>query len=165
MLFGLGAAVGVVSGGFVADRLLRRGIVNARVYIVAFSSMAATAVLLPAFLVDSLAVALPFFLVSGLLLTLPLAPADALLTDVSSRPSGAGPPPCARSCGASSALAPLAIGALCDVTTLRTAIVACIPLYAIGGIVMLRAAKTYPSDLAFVVAESRRLGENLTPAS
>ena len=33
------------------------------------------------------------------------------------------------------------------------------PLYAIGGVVMLAAARTYPYDLAFVAAESERTAE------
>jgi hypothetical protein len=31
------------------------------------------------------------------------------------------------------------------------------PVYAVGGMIMLLAARTYPSDLAFVAAESQRL--------
>jgi hypothetical protein len=36
------------------------------------------------------------------------------------------------------------------------ALVAFIPVYAVGGVVMLLAARSYPADLAFVVAETRR---------
>jgi hypothetical protein len=54
------------------------------------------------------------------------------------------------------ALSPLIVGALSDAFDLPTALALVTPLYAIGGLVMLLAARTYPADLAFVAAESRR---------
>ena len=41
-LLGLGSVVGILGGGFLADRYLARGVINARVYVVAFGSIAAT---------------------------------------------------------------------------------------------------------------------------
>ena len=38
---------------------------------------------------------------------------------------------------------------------LRAAIVVVTPVYAVGGLAMLAAARHYPSDVAFVVAEGR----------
>jgi sugar phosphate permease len=157
IVFGLGAAIGVVTGGFVADRILRRGIVNARIYVVVVSSIIATMAFIPAFLSTELAVTLPFFFVGGIFLTLPVAPADALLTDVVVAPlrgRAAGLRSLVRS---AAGLMPVVIGALKGVYDLRTALVIVTPVYAIGGMIMLMAARTYPSDLAFVVAESRRL--------
>jgi hypothetical protein len=52
---------------------------------------------------------------------------------------------------------PLVIGGLKGIYDLRVALVIVTPVYAIGGLIMLMAARTYPGDLAFVVAESRRL--------
>ena len=52
---------------------------------------------------------------------------------------------------------PLVIGALKGIYDLRIALVAVTPVYAVGGLIMWFAARTYPSDLAFVAAESRRL--------
>ena len=51
----------------------------------------------------------------------------------------------------------LIIGVLKGFFGLQTALVAVTPVYAVGGVIMLFAARTYPSDLAFVAAESRRL--------
>jgi len=51
----------------------------------------------------------------------------------------------------------LVIGALKGVFGLRTALMVVTPVYAVGGLIMWFAARTYPSDLAFVAAESRRL--------
>jgi MFS family permease len=157
IIFGLGAAVGVLSGGFVADRLLRRGIVNARIYVVVVSSLLATAAFVPAFASHSLAVTAPLFVVGGFFLTLPVAPADALLTDVvvaELRGRAAGLRSVVRSLAG---FAPLIIGALKGFTDLRTALVLFTPIYAVGGLIMLGAARHYPGDLAFVIEESRRI--------
>jgi MFS family permease len=165
VLFGIGAAVGVVAGGFVSDRLLRRGIVNARVYVVAFSSMIATALFFPAFVSTTFAITLPLFLVGGLFLTLPLAPADAMLSDVVVAPLRGRAASMRSVVRSLSGLAPLIIGWLSSLTDLRTALIIFTPLYAVGGFVMLAAARTYPADLAFVVAESRRINLTSTAAS
>jgi hypothetical protein len=52
---------------------------------------------------------------------------------------------------------PLVIGGLKAVVGLQTALIIVTPVYAIGGLIMWFAARTYPADLAFVAAESRRL--------
>src|SRR5437763_9662686 len=49
-LLGIGAVFGILGGGFRADRYLRRGYINARAYVVAVSSIVATAVPLPVFI-------------------------------------------------------------------------------------------------------------------
>jgi MFS family permease len=132
-------------------------VVNARIYVVVVSSILATIAFVPAFLSSDLAVTLPLFFVGGIFLTLPVAPSDALLTDVVVAPlrgRAAGIRSLVRS---AAGLMPLVIGALKGVYGLQTALVIVTPVYAIGGLIMLLAARTYPSDLAFVVAESRRI--------
>ncbi len=159
IVFGVGAAFGVVSGGFIADRLLLRGIINARIYVVVASSVFATGFLIVGFLVDSLVVAVPFMVLGGFFITAPVAPADALLTDVVVAPLR-GRAAALRSVVRSFAgLMPLIIGILKGMFGLRAALVMVTPVYAPGGIIMLIAARTYPTDLAFVVAESRRIGD------
>jgi len=156
-IFGLGAAVGVMGGGFLADNLLRRGILNARVYVVAFSSMAAAAVLLPGFLTRNLAVAGAFMTLGGLLLTLPIAPGEAMMNDVivaQLRGRAATARSIVRSLGAAG---PLLVGVLSSAFGIRTAVASIVPIYAVGGLVMLLAARTYPSDLAYMGAETRRV--------
>jgi predicted MFS family arabinose efflux permease len=156
IIFGLGAAVGVISGGFVSDRILQRGIVNARIYVVFVSSILATAAFIPAFAATSLAVTLPLFLVGGFFLTLPVAPSDAMVNDVVV-PQLRGRASALRSVVRSLAgLMPLIIGGLKGLFGLQTALIIVTPVYAIGGIIVLFAARTYPSDLAFVLAESNR---------
>jgi len=156
-LLGIGAVFGILGGGFISDRYLRRGYINARVYVVAISSIAATAVLLPAFISTTLAITVPLFFLGGVFLTLPVAPAEALTSDVVVAQlrgranavrsivrtvSNAGPP---------------IVGLLAGPLGLRLAIVAIIPLYALGGLVMLFAARHYPKDIAFVIAETKRI--------
>jgi hypothetical protein len=106
-----------------------------------------------------MSVTLPFFLIGGVFLTLPVAPADALLTDVVVAPLR-GRAAALRSIVRSLAgITPLVIGALKGVYGLQTALLIVTPFYAVGGCIMLLAARTYPSDLAFVAAESQRLRE------
>jgi hypothetical protein len=54
------------------------------------------------------------------------------------------------------AVAPLVVGFLSDLTDLPTALAMITPMYAIGGFVMLLAARSYPADLAFVAADAQR---------
>jgi MFS family permease len=155
-LLGIGAVFGILAGGFLSDRYLKKGYINARVYVVAISSIAATAVLLPAFLSTTLLVAVPFFFLGGVFLTLPVAPAEALVSDVvvaQLRGRAATVRSIVRT--ASNGGAPL-VGVLATAIGLRMAIVSIIPLYAVGGIIMFFAARSYPRDVAFVVAESKR---------
>src|SRR5206468_7273721 len=81
-LLGMGSVVGILGGGFISDRYLRRGFINARVYVIAFGSIAATAVLMPAFASTSLLVTSPLMILGGVFLTLPVAPAEAMVSDV-----------------------------------------------------------------------------------
>jgi MFS family permease len=163
-LLGVGSAIGIISGGTVADRLLRRGHVNARVYVAGLGSIGATLVLVPAFASSTLAVTAPLLFVGGILLTVPVAPGEALCTDVV--------PPELRGRGAmvrqlvrtASFAGPYLIGVISDQIApntafgLRWAIVAACPLYALGGLIMLAAARTYPRDIATVIAHCRGLG-------
>ncbi|HVM40334.1 MAG TPA: MFS transporter [Acidimicrobiia bacterium] len=162
-VFGLGAAVGVMGGGFLADALLRRGVVNARVYVVAFASLGASLVLTPAFLSTNLALTGVLMVVGGTMLTLPIAPGDALVNDVvvaQLRGRAATLRAVVRSLGAAG---PLVVGVLSDAWGIRAAIAGIVPVYAVGGLVMLLAARTYPADLAFVGAEARRVRRDPEP--
>ena len=67
VLVGAGSGVGLVAGGHIADRLLRRGVLNARVYVVAAASVLATVASLPALLLPNLALSGGFFFLGVLL--------------------------------------------------------------------------------------------------
>jgi len=156
---GGGAAIGLVGGGELADRLLRRGMANARVYVTAVSSVLASVLLLPAFLTSSLPLAAALLFLGSFCLTVPVAPSEALVSDVV---PGAlrGRASAIRSIvRALSALSPFLVGVLSDATDLPTALAMLTPLYAVGGLLMLLAARSYPADLAFVAADARRTME------
>lgn len=157
---GGGAAIGLVAGGSLADRLLQRGDVNARVHVAAVSSVLATALLLPAILTNSLALSAVLFFFGSTCLTLPIAPSEALVSDVVPAELRGRAASIRSVVRALSALAPLAVGGLSDAfgDDLPTALATVTPLYAVGGLVMLLAARTYPADLAFAAAEARRTG-------
>jgi MFS family permease len=165
-VLGAGSAIGVLAGGVLSDRLLRRGHVNARVYVVAYGSIGATLVLAPAFASTNLLISAPLIFLGGIMLTLPIAPAEALCTDVV--------PPQLRGRGAmvrqvvrtASYAGPYLIGVVSvaitshsvgasSVVGLHWAIVAVCPLYALGGLIMLLAVRHYPRDISYVVANAR----------
>jgi MFS family permease len=163
-MIGLGALPGVLVGGFLADRLLRRGIVNARVWVLAIALVIGPIMFVPALLISSLWVAIPFFILTGFFLSLPTACNDAIMTDViipelrgrSAAAKGAvqawaniGP---ALVGGISAMLGVLGAG---STTSLRCGLLAMVPLYLAGGILAFRALRYYPGDLAYVVAHAR----------
>jgi MFS family permease len=160
-VLGVGSAIGIISGGTVADRLLRRGHVNSRVYVAGLGAIGATVALVPAFASTSLLVTAPLLFVGGILLTFPVAPGEALCTDVvphQLRGRGAMLRQVVRT---GSYAGPYLIGLISDQIShnpalgLRWAIVVACPLYALGGVIMLLAARTYPRDIATVIALSR----------
>jgi MFS family permease len=164
-MLGVGSAIGIISGGTVADRLLRRGHINARVYVAAFGAIGATLALAPAFASTNLAVTVPLVFVGGILLTFPVAPGEAMCTDVvphQLRGRGATVRQVVRT---ASYAGPYLIGLISVLISpnsavgLRWAIVVACPLYALGGLIMLLAARTYPRDIATVIAQSRMVGE------
>jgi MFS family permease len=161
-VLGAGSAVGILAGGMLADRLLRHGHVNARVYVAAFGAIGATLVLVPAFASTNLLVSAPLLFVGGVLLTIPIAPAEALCTDVvipELRGRGAMLRQVVRT---ASWAGPYLIGVISDQIApntalgLRWAIVVACPFYALGGLIMLGAARYYPRDIAYVIAHTRR---------
>jgi MFS family permease len=160
-VLGAGSAVGILAGGTIADRLLRRGHVNARVHVAAFAAIGATLLLAPAFASTNLLVSAPLLFAGGILLTMPIAPGEAMCTDVvvpELRGRGAMLRQIVRT---GSWAGPALIGLLSDVIAphsaagLRWAIVAACPLYALGGLILLGAVRSYPRDIAYVVAHAR----------
>jgi len=163
-VIGAGAVAGLVGGGALADRLLGRGVVNARVYVTAVSSVLATAFLLPAFLTSSLALSAGLLFFGALFLTMPVAPSEALVSDVVPTELRGRASAIRSVVRALSALSPLLVGAISERTSLPTALAVITPAYAIGGLAMLLAARTYPADLAAVGARARSLVASGTDA-
>jgi sugar phosphate permease len=152
---GAGAALGLVLGGEIADWLLRRGVQNARVYVTAVLSILATVFMLPGLLTHSLALAAVLMFFGSFCLTGPVAPSEALTSDVVPAELRGRAAAIRSIVRALSALAPFFIGVVADRTSLTTSLAAFTPTFALGGIVMLFAAKTYPADLASVAARAR----------
>jgi MFS family permease len=154
-VIGAGAVVGLIAGGEIADRLLQRGDVNARVHVTAAASVLATAFLLPAFLTSSLALASVCLFLGSLFLTMPVAPAEAMVSDVVPGELRGRSSTVRSFVRSLAALSPPIVGMLSEATDLSTALAIVSPLYAIGGLVMLLAARSYPGDLARVAAHAR----------
>ena len=154
---GAGAALGLIGGGEVADWLFKRGVVNARVYVTAVASVLATVFFFPAFFTHDIALGAVLLFFGSLCMTAPVAPSEALTSDVVPGELRGRASAIRSIVRALSALAPLIVGILADRFDLPTALAIISPLYAIGGLVMLLAARTYPGDLAFVAAEARRV--------
>jgi predicted MFS family arabinose efflux permease len=82
LVIGGGALAGVFTGGRVADRLLRRGHVRARVLVPAVCLLALPLALAPAIAATSVAVALPLLILGAFLLGAPNPPLDAARLDI-----------------------------------------------------------------------------------
>lgn len=154
-VIGAGAVLGLLAGGEVADRLLRRGDVNARVHVTAVASVLASIFLLPAFLTSSVAVAAVCLFFGSLFLTMPVAPAEALVSDVVPGELRGRASSVRSVVRALAALSPPIVGIISEATDLSTALAVVTPLYAVGGLLMLLAAKSYPGDLASVATQAR----------
>jgi predicted MFS family arabinose efflux permease len=79
---GLGAVIGVLAGGRVTDRMLRRGDIRARVLVPAVCLFIAPPVLALAIVTRSLVIAVPLLIVGALLLLAPEPPMDAARLDI-----------------------------------------------------------------------------------
>lgn len=79
---GIGAVAGVLAGGRVADWLIGRGRVNARVLVPGVSFLVATVAFAPALISTVLAISVPLFVVGAAALAAPNPPLDAGRLDI-----------------------------------------------------------------------------------
>jgi MFS family permease len=79
---GIGAIGGVLGGGRLADRLITRGYLDARVLVGALGFFAAVVALLGAVLIPVLALAVPLLVLAGVSLAAPNPPLDAARLDI-----------------------------------------------------------------------------------
>jgi MFS family permease len=82
LFVGLGAVGGVLSGGRLADKLIARGDVNARVFVGALGFFGAVVLLLGALLIPVLALAVPLLVLAGASIAAPNPPLDAARLDI-----------------------------------------------------------------------------------
>jgi MFS family permease len=183
VVIGAGAVAGVLTGGRVADGLLRRGHVRARVLVPAVCLLALPAVLAPAIAATGIAVALPLLIVGAFLLGAPNPPLDAARLDII-HPQLWGRAEAVRTVlrSAGEAAAPLAFGYVSQYvfggpgssagaaggagsgqagnpTGLEyTFLIFLIPLV-IAGLLALMGLRTYPRDVATARASVRAIDE------
>jgi len=82
LVLGIGALVGVLLGGRLADRLLRNGRLSGRIEVPGVSILLAGALFVPALLADSIWVALPLLVLASLCLGATNPPLDAARLDI-----------------------------------------------------------------------------------
>jgi MFS family permease len=174
---GIGALAGVLMSGRLADKLIQRGRVDARVLVGAVSYLAATGLLAPALLLGTVPVVLPLLIASAAALSAPNPPLDAARLDI--MPSGLW----GRAEGirtllrqSAQAAAPLLFGLVADLlggsgtgqsqqhiapATTRalqeTFLIMLVPLGLTGLMLLLGARRHYAADVATAIASEERL--------
>ncbi|MFD0539634.1 MFS transporter [Actinomadura luteofluorescens] len=162
---GAAALAGVLAGGRLADRLLRRGTVTARVGVPAAAFAASALLFLPALLTDRALVALPLFTLGAAALAAANPPLDAVRLDVVHfrlwgraeairtivRMSGEAAAPVLFGWLSGVLGAGLAAGVGLD----RVFLLALLPLLA-NGLLLLGARRSYPRDVASALESERR---------
>jgi MFS family permease len=156
-VLGIGAFAGVLGGGFLADRLLARGMLRARLYVTAVGFAGAGVFLTLAFSTTHLAIAAPLLAVGTGLSTLPTGPQYALMMDVTPAPLRSQASAALNVMLATGALGSLLVGGLSTLfgENLRLALLCLSPVYVIGAVVVMTARRTYVEDVALVVAEAK----------
>jgi MFS family permease len=177
-LAGVGSLAGVLVSGRVADRLIRRGRLGARVLLPAIFYIAAALVLVPALLVNTLLLAIPLLMLAGAGLSAPNPALDAARLDiVPGQLWGRAEGVRTLMRQTAQALAPLLFGLLADVlggsasafgstqhisqATTRglqyAFLIMLLPLL-LNGVALLAARLSYPADVATAI-ESERGGD------
>ena len=181
----IGALLGTLVSGRLTDWMLRRGVLNARVWVPAIAYIAAALLLIPGLLGNHLTPAIWFDIGGAALIAAANPPLDAARLDI--MPAGLwGRAESVRTLlrTLAQALAPLLFGAIADLVAGFTPhgspigtkpggipqgtarglevsfLLMLIPLAA-GGIILLRARRTYPRDVATAAASTRATTESI----
>ncbi len=148
-LVGLGAVLGVLTGGRLGDLLLRAGHVRARILIGVTGYTIALVLFVPAFSTSLLLVSMPLFFLASAALGLLNPPLDAARLDVVhhqmwGRSEGV------RTFGmlAATAAAPLTYGFLSEAIGMQDAFLAMLGSLALAAVLLVFALHTYPPDAA-----------------
>jgi MFS family permease len=163
-IVGIGALVGLLVGGRVADALVARGQINGRLIVGIASFMIASVAFVPALLTHSLIVALPALTIGAAALAAPNPPLDAVRLDVI-HPKLRGRAESVRTLfrTASEAIAPIALGALADHLAgggergLQLTMLIILPALLANGAILALATRSYPHDVASVLASSQAI--------
>ena len=159
-VLGAVAVAGVFGGGFLADWLLGRGMLRARLYVTAFGLGSAGVFSILAFSTTRLVVAAPLLSISAGLAALPMGPQYALLMDVTPAPLRSQAAAALNVLLATGALGTLLVGVISSLLgeNLRLALLCVSPFYVVGAVFVFAARTTYLEDVALVVAEARTHG-------
>ncbi|MCK4177457.1 MFS transporter [Aciditerrimonas ferrireducens] len=161
LVVGAAAVAGVLVGGRVGDALVRRHRINGRVLVATVCAFGTVVLFIPAVMTRSAVTALPYVAAAGFLLTAQNPPMDAARLDI--MPSllwgrAEGIRSFLRTGG--QALAPVVFGGLSDLLgggregLQVTFGIMLLPL-AVSGLILLRALRTYPKDVATAAASYR----------
>jgi predicted MFS family arabinose efflux permease len=167
LVVGGGAVAGVLAGGTIGDRLLKRGYLNGRVMVAAVSASLCVILFVPALLLRDASSALPYIVFAALALSAQNPPLDAARLDVMV------PLLWGRAEGVrtflrtmAQALAPLIFGAVSDYVfgggrngLKWTFVVMLVPL-AGSAAFLIRGLRTYPRDVATAAASTARVGSD-----
>jgi MFS family permease len=163
LIIGVGAIGGVLTGGTLGDRLLRRRYLNSRITVSAFAAAATVVFFIPAIATRSASAALPYLLFAAFALSAQNPPIDAARLDIMP-PRLWGRAESVRTLvrAVAVALAPLLFGAVSDYVfgggrsgLQWTFAVMLVPL-AVSALLLFRARHTYQGDVAAAAASGTR---------
>jgi MFS family permease len=159
LLVGGGAVIGTLLSGGLSDRLLRGGVLNARILVAAIAAMGATVLFIPALMVRSALTAVPYLIVAGLMLSAQNPPIDAARLDiVPARLWGRAEAVRTALRSLAQSLAPVLFGFTSDEvfgggrSGLQWTFTVMLVTMAASGVILLRALRTYPRDVATAAA-------------
>ena len=161
LLIGVGSLAGVLVGGQLGDRLLRRGLLNARVLVPAIAAALTTGLFVPALFTRGAVTAVPYLIAAAFFLGMQNPPLDAARLDIMP-PLLWGRAEAVRTLlrSLAMALAPLLFGAVSDHifgggrSGLQwTFVVMILPLGASSWL-LFKGLRTYPADVATAAASA-----------
>jgi len=167
LVVGAGAIVGVLGGGALSDRLLRRRYLNSRITVSAITTVATVVFFVPALFTRSAGAAIPYLFAAIIMLSAQNPPLDAARLDIMP-PRLWGRAESVRTLvrAVAVALAPLLFGAISDYvfggghSGLKwTFLVMLVPL-AVSAFLLFKALRTYPGDVAAASATGGDEGDH-----
>jgi MFS family permease len=161
---GIGAFAGVIAGGRLADRLLGRGVLDARIVVAAVAMLVTPLLWVTPLLTTSLALGLGVGVVAATAMNIANAPIDAARIDVvPSRLRGRAESIRSLLRAGAFAIAPVlfgrvadALGSHRDAVGVRDAFLVMLVALAAAGGVLLLARRSYPRDVATAIAADQR---------
>ncbi len=155
LIVGGGAVIGVLVAGNLSDSLLKRGFLNSRILVAAIAALAATVLFIPALTTRSAVTALPYLILAGMMLSAQNPPIDAARLDIMPALLW-GRAEATRTVLRSLAqsMAPVLFGVISDHvfgggrSGLQWTFGIMLLALAGSGVILLRALRTYPHDVA-----------------